>query len=810
MLKITGFGRGTVMFFLMVSLLLPSANAAKINSFDITPQSPIWMTYDQNEVHLNFFLNCSLNESDNTTHVWGVVTLPDGKQASISFQQNSDGIYQSSYTARSYGSYSISAFCQDSVGKDATTSNFVIKKPILDILTPSSGSLTDVYAGSILKINVKFRINDQFIDASYAPSFTAELKTSSTVIHLRISSATYDPSTKTWNIEAVTDTTTPPGVYSLQVKGSVIVDDANRIAVATAFDAVRVNDPLIVALINPNPASKLRLADTADTNITVQVLEKGSPCTKLTSNNFEVYIKGNGINQKIPITDFWYDASSQRYILEVEIPKLPSSEKPYELYVKVIYNGYSPATSESIPVYFVIPISGQLVDPAGNIISATIKIRGEKIVETVVRTDNLGKYQTSLPAGTYEFDMRFPGLTAVIKGVKISGPVINGIHYDEFTKGVDIDGFKVTKLVVLEFAPPFKTAYLTIPYNEMLVRNERNLEVYRCTDWNFGRRECVGDWVKVDSTVNFVSNVVKVNTTQLGAFVVGERIPLVIELNDMKKDYYAEESVTISGVVKDADGNPVKNVNVTASIAGTKINGSATTDIGGKFSIVLKAPLADGSFEIKVKAEKNPYIPFEKSIIIHVQKKVEMKAFAPDIVSIRPGENKEVDITLQNTGQVDITNIGIEVTGIKYDWYAVVPSSINILKAGESKTVKLYINIPAEDCMQKKCEEYYFPKIKFSGREASDTVAFTLKLEEESEENTTVKSISATQKGGGFSFKVPSLNGVSGYFTLEGADKTNFYLSIFFLFLIFLAAISKKKKKHRSSSRIVPLKRKFI
>ncbi len=802
-----------ILYLLVMGIVIvPSCtNAAKIVELYMEPSSPIWMNYDQNAVEIAFHLNCSLNESSNSSSIFGVVTLPDGKEAPLNFGEDESGMYEAHYTATFYGNYEATVTCEDSSGKDTETLSFVVKKPTIEIVEPATGSLYDVYAGSSFTVKLKFKINNQYVDTGLAPEFSVSIKEGNTKIPLNVDSIIFDPGTKIWSIQVVSfNQNTPPGIYDLEVRGSLTMDGSKRTAIDVAYDAVRINDALVAVLIDPNPSTEIRLADTTNKNITIQVLEKGVPANDLTVDNFEAYIEGNGIDKRIPILNVWYDANTQRYKLLVQIPKLESSNEPYELYIKVVYDGYTPAVSSKVPVYFVIPVSGQLIDPAGNVVNGIIKIRGENTEEILMRTDNLGRYQTSLPSGTYDFEIRFPEVTAVIKQVEINEPVVNGIRYDRFIKNIQIEGFKAVKLVVLEFAPLFKTAYLTIPYNDASVRNEKGLEVYRCTDWNFGRRECVGEWEAVSSEVNIVSNVVKVNTTKLGAFVVGEREPLIIELDEVQKDYYAGENVEVSGVVKNSKGDPVKDVRITVSIKGMEATTTTTTDLGGKFSAVISAPQEDGSYEIVTKAEKNPYISIEKTFVIHVERKIELKSIAPDVVSVVPGQSKVVEITLQNTGQVDVTNIVVDVTNLNYDWFAIVPKSINVIKAGESKVIKMYINIPAEDCINDRCEKYYFPKITFSGKEAKDTVSFTLKLEEEVEETNSSAQQQAESADEGWSFDLPEIDSISGYFALEGAEKTNFYLSIFFVFMIFLAASVKKRKKLKLRSRVLPFgKRRF-
>ena len=784
----------SILFYIVLLFLSANAKAAVIHDIYVQPSSPIWMGQNENSVDVSMYVECEFNGTNNPT---GVLSYPDNTQASINFQPvtNATNKYVYSIPLSAYGAYNLQVTCGENESKASGEISFTIKKLFLEVTSPSDNQVIQTYPMDVFDISAKVRVNDVYVDASHNPRFEAYLiDSNNNAWKLSINEPPrYDTNTKVWYIKPkVNIYDIPPGLYDLKLKVYVTLDGAERTAEYTVYSSVMVSDALKINLIYPNQNQPVTLSEASKINITLQVLERGVPVDNLATSNFEVVVEGNGQRKSLPITGMSYDRNSQRYMLEVYVPELRAAKDNYDLWVKVSYDSYAPATSPKVPLWFVLKFAGKLVDPSGNIINAQIRLTDYKR-DIEIRTDGLGRYAVALPGGKYDMDIRLPEIRRLdIFGVNIESDAIDKIRYDYFTGNPGIDGLKAIKLVVIEFGLPFEAAYLEIPYNDALVQNENNMKVYRCTVWNFGRRECVGEWKEVDAKVDIVANIISMNVSALGAFVIGGRDVLVASIKDIPKSYYAGDEIAVEGVVRDSNGDVVAGAKVKYAIKGTKISGEVNTTIGGKFSFVANAPTEEGDYELSITVEKPPYVSYTTSYIIHVEKKVDMSLVAPDVVDVYFDKDKVVNVKIENTGQVELKNIKIQLSGLKYEWYALVPSYISQINPGESKNVEVHVNIPSEDCKVEKCDKYYFAKLSVTSDELSDSAGFTVKLRD-------VEEYAAVQAAGNQTQTaeksiLPNID-MSGMLTFKGANTTNTYLVIAFTIAGFIIITIKKRKR---------------
>ncbi|MCD6367652.1 MAG: carboxypeptidase regulatory-like domain-containing protein [Candidatus Aenigmarchaeota archaeon] len=426
--------------------------------------------------------------------------------------------------------------------------------------------------------------------------------------------------------------------------------------------------------------------------------------------------------------------NTYRCVLPVSIP----DEDPgsYDLTVRGIFQSYSDEVSKKVE--FTIPFKGVLAYASGQIVDATIQLQNLETGKWYKTTVNkaTGQYSLDLLPGTYKLKLTSPVIDSVeINGVKIdeNSAMItskNPIMIDSFVAKNKIPGIDCVKVVVLEFALDFDDAEIWMSYDDTDVKgDESDLELYQCHQWNFGQRTCTGEWKSIPFDVNTVANLVHFNTTQLSAFILGNKKAMGLEVTMDRDEYYSGEPITFSGNVIDSDGNAVKNAKVSYTIEGTNLTGSTYTDQRGYFvASDLIAPKDEGIYKMEITVEKNPYKTLKSDYTLKIKKKVDFSLIVPDEVTVNIDESKQAKLTLVNTGQKNFTSISVSLRGIPTDWYSIVPMSVDNLGIGDEKTITLTFKVPSDACKE-KCQIYHFVDVVAKASNGIEkTKSFTLQI----------------------------------------------------------------------------------
>jgi hypothetical protein len=187
-----------------------------------------------------------------------------------------------------------------------------------------------------------------------------------------------------------------------------------------------------------------------------------------------------------------------------------------------------------------------------------------------------------------------------------------------------------------------------------------------------------------------VRNKVKISSSSLSAFVIGEVKSIAVDFSLDKDTYNPGDMIKIRGLAKDEDRSSVSNatIDVYANSQYYKVK----TDENGIFGIEVPSPDYEGSFELSLKATKYPYGGFSRTKTFRVDKSKGMLIDFPDTLKIGIGANLTQTLSLVNTGQADIGNIAIYLDGLQKDYY-VLPQNTS-LKSGERKNLQLDFLIP--------------------------------------------------------------------------------------------------------------------
>jgi len=397
--------------------------------------------------------------------------------------------------------------------------------------------------------------------------------------------------------------------------------------------------------------------------------------------------------------------------------------------------------SDSIAGYLdiIIPFKGQLLDASGDVVGATIEFSGPIVKSDT--TDSYGRYYIGLVPGTYNLKLSMPGITGILSNVTIDKDLPAAgdrglIWYDEFTSPpADLSGIKPAKIVVLQTGFEFDDGSFEMNYDDKVVFNESNLDVYVCYDWNYGRRTCTGGWTKISSAEIYRNiNRVKFNTKgKTGAFIIGERKFLHFYAFDIEdKDYAMGESIQVKGKVLDDSGRAVQDAVVSVKIEGTNITSVTKTLSDGTFSTYIEAPMEPKAYVVTARVTKSPFIQGGEEDTIHVVEKRDLSIVVPtDTTQIILDNPFEVSVNIFNSGQTNITDLNLRLSGISSSWYSIVPQHIEQLNAKDSASIKIIFNISSESCKE-KCQKYYLLTLTATGDAKGETLektaSFTIEL----------------------------------------------------------------------------------
>jgi hypothetical protein len=146
-------------------------------------------------------------------------------------------------------------------------------------------------------------------------------------------------------------------------------------------------------------------------------------------------------------------------------------------------------------------------------------------------------------------------------------------------------------------------------------------------------------------------------------------------------------------MVIDEYKNPVSNASIRIKIKDTNISAKTFSDNNGLFTLEFLTPEKEGNYSLILSAEKHPFLSFNSSFELKVIKSKEISIVFPDTVRVARGENLIQKFSLINTGQAEILNLNLSLTGISSEYYSLVPE-IEKLDVGEEKILSINFSVP--------------------------------------------------------------------------------------------------------------------
>jgi hypothetical protein len=362
----------------------------------------------------------------------------------------------------------------------------------------------------------------------------------------------------------------------------------------------------------------------------------------------------------------------------------------YELEITIGYRNISKQIRAELS--YGVMVEGRAVDANAQPLTGHLIFRRAGFLKEISIN---GDYSGYIPPGVYELDLMIPPALkmARFRDVEVMEDVESFFNYDWFGSKLKVHGLKVAGGVALELSLPFSSVTLDVWYDAARVRDETRLKAYKCDNWNLARRSCASDWVEVVSRLDTIRDIVTITTNSLSGFVIGEALGLEMIAQTDKPDYWLEDHIVVTGVVRDDLENPVEGAVVSYELDGKK--GLAKSGRDGIFTLSLTAPSEEGFYDIVLRAWKEKYENGTKRLSIRVRKKIELSLVFSPSYEVIAGQNSSFDVNIFNSGQTDLHNLRIRVSGLP-KWVDWEPSSIALLKAGEERAITFDSHPPQE------------------------------------------------------------------------------------------------------------------
>ncbi|MFB6115978.1 MAG: hypothetical protein ABEK10_00560 [Candidatus Nanosalina sp.] len=430
------------------------------------------------------------------------------------------------------------------------------------------------------------------------------------------------------------------------------------------------------------------------------------------------------------------ESSNVEYSISLgNIPDLDTGK--YDFRFSIMKNG-DKVPIDSLRVVKSLQFEGQVRDSKERPVKTRMTLVQDKRTVPVV-TGSDGVYSKQIRGDQFKrIDLKFfdrgrqaPDTSLTLRKVELgtagSSLSSEAIKYQYWENPpVSVPGLDPVNMMAVKFGHSIKGgADATVAFDPSNI-NPENLEVFRCSSWNFQGRECMSNWRKIDDSrksISYTNWNVNIQDLELhhisqdvggvekdillNAYIIGTSSELGLEGQDAplsinKRRVRARGNLRISGKVIGSNGKYVEDATVTIKL--TK-NGSAVKKFKvesgdqGEFVVEGTAPSDAGEYRIEVSIEKNPYEPFstESASTIEVYYRKAMELENPEKDSIRLGTRENISFKLENTGQVEIDSLDTSLEGLGKSLYS-LHSAPSTLKPGETSRLKYSIEIPRSYC----------------------------------------------------------------------------------------------------------------
>ncbi len=285
--------------------------------------------------------------------------------------------------------------------------------------------------------------------------------------------------------------------------------------------------------------------------------------------------------------------------------------------------------------------------------------------------ENVTEFASILPEGFWDIEVITGTFNITLTNVNVTVNISGNVSVDDniSESGITLPDnvLSFVETVSLETNFNFTIAHLTVLYNDSSIINETRIQVYACHEWVLASRTCSGSWENItdNSTIDTDNDLVIINTTNLSAFSVGEGYSCGDGIVDSGE--FCDGS-NLSGETCLSQGFTGGNLACSASCTFDTSGCSTATDGNGGISSFTSSPPPK-------------------------RKEIEIIEY-PDEVGIIRNESGEFIITLNNTGEVNLTQVNVSITtNCNNCEISVTPNNIS-LPIGEVQEFNVLISIP--------------------------------------------------------------------------------------------------------------------
>lgn len=491
--------------------------------------------------------------------------------------------------------------------------------------------------------------------------------------------------------------------------------------------------------------------------------------------------------------------------------------------------------------------SGLILNADGNGVKTFMELRGDDTTQNVESTSD-GFFSTEINQNSYNLDAQFydttddtsatPDAEASLNEITLDnadlGPGRSAINFHYWNNPeTSIEGLKPVNMMATKFGYPIEGGInelrMSFDSGEL---NPDDMKVYQCGEWNFEGEDCMSSWNQISNDnlgINYATweaiidgNAVNEYDAEgdnilMGAYVIGTSSDLQLQqsISLESTDLTYNQGIGTSGVLVDETGDRVEDAKVTLSLKGTDQEWNTTTDSTGTFQFDNKVKAEPGNYVLELEAEKAPYNSFstESSATVQVSYEKGIETEAPADQSIKQGEPTSVEFDVTNTGQTEVENLDVSVSGVKSQFIKSV-NSVQTIESGDTETVTVHLELP-EDYCSSRC----YPELnadiegEAEGQTVTASALLTTTLEpvQDNQENDTSGTNDEQDSDEEFndtentSSEQPDdeSNSVSGAFSdaqrmtgefVESQSDLNIALGLIMIFTMILAAAVKKKQ----------------
>jgi hypothetical protein len=485
-----------------------------------------------------------------------------------------------------------------------------------------------------------------------------------------------------------------------QAKERALYYDASRGFVLKFLPEKGMNNILVLISVNIPSYKEKQLQDSSSFEVKSPLMfdfvPEKSTITDLKelSLSLAVSYKGNAIPIDQTRLSFYLNSiqleilSLSGNIVKVSLPTL--SPGAYTLEGVYVHENMTSRVSRT--VHYMVPVNIEMKNIDNKVLHATF-IFTSGSDQKIFSTDSEGLISGHVPVDCYEIQVLLPGAKAIFYDVHVKS-FENPFKY--YTLGpFDVSGIRSAGTYVFEFSFPFEKASLEMYYDERYVLDEDMLNVYKCDNWNSGKRICNSGWEEIEAEIDKVRNLAKLEVETLSAFVIGSKKSIKLDYALDKQSYSLLEKIKVRGLALDEHNSPVRGAKISAKILRTGIFEETESDENGIFSLELDAPEVEGKYFLSISAELNPYLGFNDTLELEIvaKKEIIILLLVQSAIIVQRGGNASAQFALINSGQKTLENLIPSISGIPSSYFSPL-EKIEKIEVGEEKKITVNFKVP--------------------------------------------------------------------------------------------------------------------